>query len=181
MFGYLVHSSRDFLRTTERLFWTTGALAAVLFPLSLYLTHLDIPQVRPAPMLHLLTVLVHALCTWSLIYFFIGGALRYFDRESAWTLYLSNSAYWVFLLHMPVVTFLAWALLPYDLPAVVKFTLLVVTTSAVCLLSYHYLVQRSWISVFLNGKRFDSDWPWRQDALRRDQHTLARGHEPLSK
>lgn len=163
-FGYLAHSCPNVLRTAKRVLWRTGALAAVLFPLSLYLTHRQSVLPEPGPALHLATVLAHSLCTWSLIYFFIGGALRCFDRESPWVLYLSNCAYWVYLLHMPVVVFLAWALLPYDWPAAAKFMLLVSGTSAVCVLSYHYLVQGSWISVLLNGKRFQSDWPWRHAA-----------------
>lgn len=160
-FGFVVHVYRELLPTAVRLVPLAALLAILLFPLSLYLTHLEHQQTTQAPGLHLATVLAHASCTWALVYLCIGSALRFFDRASPWVLYLSNAAYWVFLAHMPVVALLAWWLLPFDLPATVKFSLIVVGTSVVCVLSYHYLVQRSWIGVFLNGRRFDSDWPWR--------------------
>jgi hypothetical protein len=48
-----------------------------------------------------------------------------------------------------------WWLVPYDLPALVKFTLVVAFVCTVCFVSYHLAVQRTWVSVFLNGKRFD--------------------------
>ena len=53
--------------------------------------------------LHLGAVLANGLCTWALIYAFIGGALRYFDRQSPWIQYVSQSSYWVYLVHMPLV------------------------------------------------------------------------------
>lgn len=169
LFGYLVHSNREFLATTRRLVPLAAMLAALLFPLTVYLSELESATRGTSAGLHLATVLAHGLCTWSLIYLCIGGALRWFDRASPWVLYLSNSAYWVFLLHMPVVTLLAWALQPYDLPAAFKFTLLVIVTSGVCLASYHYWVQRTWIGAFLNGKRFDFDWPWRPAPGRKER------------
>ena len=46
------------------------------------------------------------------------------------------------------------------------------TNPALCFVSYHYGVQRTWVSVFLNGKRFDLDWPWR---MQRPQPALAPG------
>ena len=109
----------------------------------------------------LAAVLANGLCTWALIYFFIGCALRYFDYAATWILYISQSSYWVFLVHMPIVLFAAWWLLPYDLPAEVKFAATVAFASLLCFTSYHYLVQRTWVSVFLNGRRFDLPWPWR--------------------
>lgn len=161
VFGYFVHGWRDFLRSAERLVPVTAVLAMLLFPLSLYLTHLETLQVAWAPMHRLLAVLAHGACTWALIYVCIGGALRYFDRASPWVLYLSNAAYWVFLAHLPVLALLAWSLLPFDLASGIKFLLIVAGTTAACLTSYHYWVQNTWIGVFLSGKRFASDWPWR--------------------
>jgi hypothetical protein len=62
---------------------------------------------------------------------------------------------------MPLVGLGGWWLARYDLPALVKFPLVVGFVSAICLLSYHYLVQRTWMSMFLNGKRFNLPPPWK--------------------
>ena len=87
--------------------------------------------------------------------------LRLFDRESPWILYISQSAYWVYLIHLVFTTLVGWLLVPHDLPAIVKFAIVFSITTVGCFTTYHYLVQRTWVSRFLHGKRFDLDWPWR--------------------
>jgi peptidoglycan/LPS O-acetylase OafA/YrhL len=87
--------------------------------------------------------------------------LRFFDRASPWILYVSQSSYWVFLVHMPLVSLAGWWLLQFDLPAVFKFLLVCGFTAGAALASFHYWVQRTWVSLFLHGRRFELDWPWR--------------------
>lgn len=155
--GYFAHTYRDAVLTLTTHVWRWGALGLVLFPVAQYASHLEYYQHGS----HLAAVLAQAFCTWALIYFFVGVALRYFDRPSPWVLYTSQSAYWVFLVHMPVIAIAAWWLVRYDLPALLKFALVTGIATIVCFSTYHYAVQRTWISRFLSGKRFDLDWPWR--------------------
>ncbi len=164
VFGYVFHFHRGFLQGLTRYVPWCAALALVLFPLSIYASNLEYVDPARSVGIHLIAVLLHGFCTWALIYFFIGCALRYFDRESPWILYTSQSSYWVFLLHLPVVAAVAWWLVPYDLPAIVKFLVVASVTTVVCFATYHYWVQKTWVSDFLNGRRFDLDWPWRSAA-----------------
>ena len=159
--GYVFHHYRGFLQALARDVKAYAVMAAFLFPLAQYASHLDNAVHGADVARHLAAVLVNALCTWALVYMFIGGALRWFDRASPRILYLSQSSYWVFLVHMPLVLFAGWLLVPYDLPAVVKFTLVCAFTSAAALLTFHYWVQKTWLSVFLHGRRFNLAWPWR--------------------
>ncbi len=159
--GYLLHRYREVLQTVVRHLPWCAALALVLFPLSLFASNLENAGVQPRLAVHVAAVVLHGLCTWALIYAFIGAALRFFDRESPWILYISQSSYWVFLVHMPIVILACWWLLQFDARAELKFLAAAGFTTALCFLSYHYLVQRTWVSVFLNGRRFDLDWPWR--------------------
>jgi glucan biosynthesis protein C len=156
--GYLTHTYRDVVQTLTSHVWRWGLLALVIFPVAQYASHLEYYRQGS----HLAAVLAQAVCTWALIYFFVGLTLRYFDRPSSWVLYTSQSAYWVFLVHMPVLAVAAWWLVRYNIPAMFKFVLLVGIATFVCFYSYHHLVRRTWISSFLNGKRFDLDWPWRK-------------------
>jgi hypothetical protein len=68
----------------------------------------------------------------------------------------------VFLVHMPLVCVAGWWLVRYDLPALVKFALVCAFTAMVAFITFHYWVQKTWLSVFLHGKRFDLKWPWRE-------------------
>lgn len=161
IFGYVLHHYRAALPAFARLAIPAAVMSAVLFPLSLYASELENTASGTATGYHVIAVLLHGICTWSLIYAFLGGALRLFDRESPWTLYASQSAYWVYLVHMPFVCIGAWMLAAHDLPAVLKALATIAFTTVMCFTSYHYWVQRTWVSRFLNGKRFDLDWPWR--------------------
>jgi glucan biosynthesis protein C len=114
--GYLFHRYRDFLQALARNVSLWAGLAAVLFPLAMYASQLD-NEVRGASTAsHLGAVIANGLCTWALIYFFLGLAQRFFDRESPWIQYVSQSSYWVYLAHMPLVCLARWWLVQFDLP-----------------------------------------------------------------
>lgn len=165
--GYLFHRYREFLKSLPRRVHYWAMLAVVLFPLALYASHLDNGAHGTSFEFHLGAVLANGLCTWTLIYLFMGSALRFFDRESPWILYVSQSSYWVFLVHLPLVCLAGWWLVQFDLPAVLKFLLVCGFAASAALLTFHYWVQRTWVSVFLHGRRFNLDWPWRESKLMR--------------
>ncbi len=158
--GYVFQHHRAVLPLMAGQAPRAAMLAAILFPISVAATHLEY-QSGNAVAFHAPAVVANATCTWALIYAFIGGALRLFDRPSAWALYASQSAYWVYLVHMPLVTLAAFVLLPYDLPGLLKALAAMAFTALVSFVTYHYFVQRTWVSRLLHGKRFDMDWPWR--------------------
>jgi peptidoglycan/LPS O-acetylase OafA/YrhL len=161
--GYVLHAHRESLGAYPRMLKWTLPLALALFLLAEGLTRAALAAPESAAM-HLAAVLANGFCTWAIVYAALGLALRWFDRASPWALYISQSSYWVYLTHMPVVAVVAWALLGVGWPAEAKFLAIVAVTTAACFVSYHYAVQRTWVSAFLNGKRFDLDWPWRKPA-----------------
>jgi peptidoglycan/LPS O-acetylase OafA/YrhL len=160
--GYLFHYHRGILETFRTHVGWFGLASLVLFPAAMYFTHMDFATEASGDY-HPHAVVANALLTWTLIYFFMGLFLRYLDFKSPWILYISNSSYWVYLLHMPVVCFIAWLLLPYDFPAIFKFLIAVISTMIICLVSYHYLVQNSWVGERLSGMRFKAPWPWEEE------------------
>ena len=161
--GYLFHHYRASAGGVVRYLPWCALAVAVLFPLSIYASRLE--YANPGSMgHHVAAVVVHGFCTWTIIWLFVGMALRFFDRPTPWALYASQSAYWVFLLHLPVIAAVAWVLAPFDWPALVKFLVVGSVTTVVCFTTYQYWVQGSWLGVFLHGRRFDMDWPWREPA-----------------
>jgi fucose 4-O-acetylase-like acetyltransferase len=159
--GYIYHHYRASTAKLVDYLPACAALACVLFPLSLYATHTEYTSPTAGMGDHLFTVVLHGFCTWTLVWAFVGVALRYFDRPTPWALYASQSAYWVYLLHLPVVGLVGWLLVPVDVNALVKFTIVGAVTTVVCFVSYHYGVQNTWLGSFLHGRRFQLDWPWR--------------------
>ena len=159
--GYVYHHYRASTANLVHYMRWSAALAVLLFPLTIYASHLEYAHRGAEVGYHVMAVVLHAFCTWSLIWFLVGIALRFFDRPTPWALYASQSAYWVYLLHLPVICFMAWLLVPVDVHALVKFGVVAIVTTVVCFGTYHYWVQDTWMGVFLNGKRFKLDWPWR--------------------
>ena len=160
--GYLLHHRRQLLQILARRVPVWAALGIALFPVAFYASHLDNSAGGANASLHLGAVLANGLCTWLLICLFVGGAMRFFDRESPWIQYVSQSSYWVYLVHLPLVFLAGWCLVQYDLPAAFKFLLVCGFTAIVAFLTFHYGVQKTWLSDFLHGRRFDLKWPWRQ-------------------
>jgi glucans biosynthesis protein C len=78
--GYVAHTYRDVAQMLTVHVWRWGLLALVLFPLAQYASHLEYYRQGS----HALAVLAQGYCTWALIYFFVGLALRYFDTPSPW-------------------------------------------------------------------------------------------------
>jgi glucan biosynthesis protein C len=166
--GYFFHRFRDSIGAPVRPVWRWGAAGVALFAVAQYASGLD-NAVRGASFeRHLAAVIANGLCTWALIYFFVGATLRWFDRDAPWIVYASQSAYWVFLIHMPLVCLAGWYLLRFDLPSGVKFLLVCAFAAAGSFLSFHYWVQKSWLSSFLHGRRFDLPWPWGEARSRKD-------------
>jgi len=161
--GYLFRHFPALLEAAKRHARGFGLAGAVLFPAALYASYLEYTR-GPGGGVHVAAAIANGLCTWALVYFFIGAALRWFDYAATWILYASQSSYWVFLVHMPLVGLGGWWLARYDWPALVKFPLLMAFVAAACFASYHYAVQRSWVSRFLNGRRFDLPPPWKKNS-----------------
>ena len=172
--GYVFHFYREILLTFKRNLHWYALMALVLFPLSFYASHMEYSATSQVTSVHLAAVVLHGLATWALVYLFMGVALRFFDYESPWILYTSQSSYWVFLFHMIPVGFASWWMLQFDLPAVLKFLLVVSFSLVLCLLTYHYGVQRTWVSVLLNGRRFDLKWPWQDTKSSVTSHATPR-------
>ncbi len=91
---------------------------------------------------------------WSLA--LIGIFLRYFQKPNTMLRYLSDSSYWVYLIHM--LGTVGFGILLYDtsLSLVPKMIVNIALTSAACLISYHVLVRSTRIGLLLNGHKVSS-------------------------
>ena len=158
--GYLFHGFRGFLTTCERHLGAYSVASTLVFLASLAPSGLDYKQGGTTTWLHLVTIFLNGLLTWLLVYAAIGLFQRFLDHDSPWVAYISQSSYWVYLVHLPIVSFAAWCLVDIDVPAIIKFALAGAFTVVVAFVSYHGLVRRTWISVLLNGRRFSMGWPW---------------------
>jgi len=93
-----------------------------------------------------------SLASMLLILAYIAFFTKFFQKENKYVRYLSDSAYWFYLIHLPIVVLIQVYLLNFSLSVWVKAGLNIFVTTSVGLLSYHYLVRKTWIGLLLNGK-----------------------------
>jgi peptidoglycan/LPS O-acetylase OafA/YrhL len=93
------------------------------------------------------------LYVWLMIFGLMGLFAKLLGRERPWIRYMSDASYWLYLVHLPlIIAGQAWVG-GLDLPAGMKFTLIIVLATAILLVSYRYLVRYTWIGRLLNGPR----------------------------
>jgi peptidoglycan/LPS O-acetylase OafA/YrhL len=78
---------------------------------------------------------------------------RFFRHGSFAIRYVSDSSYWLYLVHLPLILVAQRALRLWDMPAIVKFSLICALVTAVLLVTYQALVRYSWLGSMLNGPR----------------------------
>ncbi len=96
---------------------------------------------------------------------FVGLFERLLRAPRAWVRWLADSSYWIYILHLPVVTFLTFYLAHLDRqgwlkyltgfswPAELKFLVACLATGALGVVTYRYLVRYTPLGTLLNGKR----------------------------
>ena len=88
----------------------------------------------------------------------IGLFLRFFDRESHVWRYLSDASYWIYVIHLPVVTTLQVALVRLDLSCWTKFFLCSTGAILISVVSYQLVVRSTIVGQILNGRRHPFHW-----------------------
>jgi peptidoglycan/LPS O-acetylase OafA/YrhL len=95
----------------------------------------------------------YALMMWAFVLAFLGIFSRYCQAPRAWVRYLSDSSYWVYLAHFPLIVALQVLLAPVALPWIVKYGMICAAATVVLLVSYHHLVRGTRLGVVLNGRQ----------------------------
>jgi glucan biosynthesis protein C len=87
---------------------------------------------------------------------------RFDQHPSALGQYVSDASYWIYLIHLPLLVFVAGALSPLPLPALAKYLLTVIVVVPIVFATYHFCVRFTRFGGFLKGRKVDS--PAQQDA-----------------
>ena len=153
-FGWWLHRSPDLVAGFGRRLPAAAAVAALAFPLLLF--PLEMMQrdggIEP-PSLRAGAVYLSALFGWSMVLLFVGVFVRWLPGERAGVRWLADSAYWCYLLHLPVVVFFQILVADWEWPGPAKYALVMGATLAVCLGSYRAFVRYSFLGTALNGRR----------------------------
>jgi peptidoglycan/LPS O-acetylase OafA/YrhL len=100
-----------------------------------------------------LSILSQSLFAWCMSIACIGLFRSFVREQKPWIRYLSDSSYWLYVAHLPLVVLLQAQLAWTDGNAYLKLLIISVVSIALLLLSYQLLVRNTWLGVFLNGRR----------------------------
>lgn len=121
-------------------------LSTLLFLAFVFVPWPSAPWVLPAK------IGLSALFSTLFVFGFVALFQRYFNHYSPRLSYLMESAYWVYIIHLPIVAFVPGVLASFSLPIFLKFSITLCSGTILSLLSYHYLVRGTVVGLFLNGK-----------------------------
>lgn len=93
-----------------------------------------------------------ALFCTIFIFGFIALFMTYFNTNSPKLDYVMGATYWVYLIHLPIVAFLPGLFSDFAISPFLKFFITLLITIILCFISYHFLVRKTFIGRFLNGK-----------------------------
>jgi hypothetical protein len=134
--------------------WLLPVTLFIIFPLALEFatgTFGFREALLPAKFHRPASVGFQSLFAWAMSFASIGLFRSLLTRENPTIRYLSDSAYWLYLAHLPL-CFAGQALISqWSGPAWIKLPLFTVALTAVLLLSYQYGVRYTWVGRLLNG------------------------------
>ncbi len=109
-------------------------------------------ELAPLPR-RVLSVALQAAYPWLITFGLMGLFRRVFPVESPRMQYLSDSAYWLYLAHLPLIIAAQLAVKDWPIPALAKFLLIVAVVTSFLLWTYQTMVRYTWLGRFLNGPR----------------------------
>jgi len=100
-----------------------------------------------------LSVLSQSVFAWCMSIACVGLFRSCVREQTPWIRYLSDSSYWLYVAHLPLVIVLQSKLAWTGGNAYLKLLIISVVSIGLLLLSYQLLVRNTWLGVYLNGRR----------------------------
>ncbi len=142
--GWLLYRNRELLNTFKELDMVVTVLGIMVFCLKFYYEdQISLPGLQ----------VLNSFITCSLSIGMTGLFLRFADAPKTYITYFVNSAYWVYLVHLFIALLLSGFLNDKPVSVYLKFLIVLFGTTVISMLSYQFFVRKTFIGVFLNGKK----------------------------
>ena len=154
--GYSLYGNTSlftFLKAHWRYYFLAGLVAFTLYVILEYMKSDEYLRAISEPVAAI-TVSITIICGVLFSYAFIGLAEKGFGAYNPRLRFISDGAYWMYLIHLPIVTLITFFMFNLHIPIEIKFLIAIVMTSILCLGTYKYFVRSTPICIFLNGRRY---------------------------
>jgi hypothetical protein len=156
VFGWYLYQHREpLLDLYSRYCWRYFAAGAVFFMISLSLFQSLQSHPENTQSIKIGLGIAYNCTSWLWSFALIGFFLRYLPKQNRFLSYLSESSYWVYLVHM--LGTIGFGVLLFNAPLGVpaKMGLNILATTLACIVTYHVLVRYTLVSTLLNGSRHE--------------------------
>ncbi len=143
--GWVLFKSKEKLDTFKEYDWTFLILALILFT-GKFILRSSVDELE--------ATIINSLVVWLFIFSITGLFIRYGSQHSYLMRYNSDASYWIYLLHLTFTILLPAFIVNWGIPADAKFVFVLLVTSGICLVTYHYFVRSTFIGKFLNGRKY---------------------------
>lgn len=151
--GWILYKSKQHLHTIMRYDWLCTVLAVILVISQGVIIQYSGLGLAPNSNSSLL-IAFSAFIVWLFIFGITGLFIRYGSNHSKRMRYISDASYWVYLIHLPLTIIFPVVVWKLPIGAIPKFLLVLLGTTIVCFVTYHYFVRNTFIGKFLNGRKY---------------------------
>ena len=145
--GWILFISKHLLHMFMRYDWMTTILAVLVFSIYFFMN---------SEFSYISHIIINSIMVWLFVFGITGLFIRYASIHSSIMRYISDASYWVYLIHLPLTAIIPGLISDWIIPASLKFLFVLIITSVLCFVSYHYLVRGTFIGQFLNVRRYSS-------------------------
>ena len=155
LFGYRLYKNNllfDFIKSNWKYYLIGGLTVTIIF----FILNTQVSNFAKEDVLWIPWVILKISSAVLLSFSFIGLAEQKFSNLNPIVRFISDSSYWVYLIHLPLVAFITFFMFKITIFAELKFLIAIILTSAICLVTYKYFVRSTIIGILLNGKKLGS-------------------------
>jgi len=154
--GWFLHRQPGLLNVWQRwwiLYWVATVALTVYCARFMSAVTSGGAVLSSAPGEALLAAAAYPLAIWAWCFALLGTATRFLAAENRVIRYLSDSSYWVYLVHLPLVVALQVWVSQWPLGWQVKYPLILAIAIPILLATYQLLVRDTFLGAWLNGSR----------------------------
>jgi len=100
-----------------------------------------------------LKAILRTLNVWCMLFAIFGFAIQYLNKKSKWISYANEAVYPFYILHQTAIIGIMYYIRNWELNIFVKFIIVVVGTTLICWVLYHFIIRKIGVLRFLFGMK----------------------------
>lgn len=130
---------------------------ALLPVLPVFYVGLHFEFISDASWAHFVSSCLQVVFAWAMCFGMMGLLKIVASVERPWVRYMSDASYWIYLWHLALIFPAQRIAADLDLNVHFEVLAIMVSVTAILLISYHFAVRYTWIGTMLNGPRTRDD------------------------